>query len=378
MKKKDKIIFVHFFNSFSGSPRVLESVIGVFRHKYDCELITNDTNGFLDNVDVPKKKFVFKLSKNRIITLFSYLLGQIKVFFLVLESCTKGDLVYINTTIPVLGALAAKLRGAYVLFHLHEDTESLNFVHRAFAYFRRFVCDFEIFVSSYLCERGHIPTKEFCVIHNSLSEEFLVDAQKGKAGYQVGSKNFIVLMVCSLKHYKGLLQFLEIANLLQTRPEFTFRLVVDADQEMVDYFFADIKVPRSVEIHTSTLKVSKHYEDAALLVNLSLPDAWVETFGLTILEGMAYSLPCIVPEVGGPTEIVIDGENGFTVSAYECSKIADLIVNIYEDKELYSKLARNSAIKAKQFSYSAFEKNLLECISSIHPANKDKKTESFE
>ena len=375
MKKRDKIVFVHFFNGFSGSPRVLESVIRVFKHKYDCELITNDTNGFLDSVDIPKKKFAFDLSNNSVITLFRYLLGQIKIFFLVFKSCTKGDLVYINTTIPIFGALAAKIRGAYVVFHLHEDTDSLNFIHRTFAFFRRFVCDFEIFVSYYLFEKEHIPSKDFCVIYNSLPAEFLLVAQETQRGYQVESENFIVLMVCSLKHYKGVLQFIEIANLLKRRSEFSFRLVVSADQEMVDYFFADIEIPPSVEIHTSTSKISEHFKDAALLVNLSLPDAWVETFGLTILEGMAYSLPCIVPAVGGPCELVTDGENGFTLSAYECPKIANRIVEIFEDKDLYNSMAMNSAIKALKFSFPEYEQRLLTCMSAIHPANKEKRTE---
>jgi glycosyltransferase involved in cell wall biosynthesis len=373
MKKKDRIIFVHFFNSFSGSPRVLESVVDVLKNKYECELITNNTNGFLDNLDVPKKTFAFDLSRIGLITFFKYLLGQLQLFFLVLKSSNKNDLVYINTSIPILGALAAKLRGAFVIFHLHEDTNSLNFVHRSLAFFRRFVCDYEIFVSNYLFEKEHISSKDYCVIHNCLPAEFLNNAQKRYNDHQAHQENFIVLMVCSLKKYKGILQLIEIAKLLEGRSEIFFHLVLDADQEMIDYFFDDIAIPSSFRIFASTSKISEHFQDSALLLNLSLPDSWVETFGLTILEGMAYSLPCIVPDVGGPRELVTDGDNGFRISAYESVKIAKQIIKIYEDKDLYNKLAASSRKKAKLFSFNEFEQKLLTCVGNIHPNIKENK-----
>jgi glycosyltransferase involved in cell wall biosynthesis len=40
-----------------------------------------------------------------------------------------------------------------------------------------------------------------------------------------------------------------------------------------------------------------------------------DTFGMVVLEAHACGLPAIVSDVGGPQEIVVDGESGFVVKA---------------------------------------------------------------
>lgn len=57
------------------------------------------------------------------------------------------------------------------------------------------------------------------------------------------------------------------------------------------------------------------YQEASIILNLSDVNLWVETFGLTILEGMAYQLPAIVPPVGGVIELVEENKNGFLIDS---------------------------------------------------------------
>jgi len=52
---------------------------------------------------------------------------------------------------------------------------------------------------------------------------------------------------------------------------------------------------------------------AAADVFVSLPDNLQETFGMTVLEAMAASLPCVVSDWSGLKESVVDGETGFVV-----------------------------------------------------------------
>jgi glycosyltransferase involved in cell wall biosynthesis len=46
---------------------------------------------------------------------------------------------------------------------------------------------------------------------------------------------------------------------------------------------------------------------------VSLPDNVQETFGMTVLEAMAASLPCVVADWSGLKETVVDGDTGFLV-----------------------------------------------------------------
>jgi glycosyltransferase involved in cell wall biosynthesis len=90
-------------------------------------------------------------------------------------------------------------------------------------------------------------------------------------------------------------------------------------------------------------------------VNLSLPDEWIETFGMTILEGMQYGKPVIVPPVGGVTELVKDNWNGFRIDSHEYKKVALAIQQLQTDKNLYQKFSEASLMKAAEFSGKHFE-----------------------
>ena len=91
------------------------------------------------------------------------------------------------------------------------------------------------------------------------------------------------------------------------------------------------------------------YQNAALLLNLTIPEQCIETFGMTILEGMTYALPSIVPPIGGPLELVENGINGFTIDSREIDSLKDRITELYSNENLYNILSLNSLMKAKGF-----------------------------
>jgi len=44
------------------------------------------------------------------------------------------------------------------------------------------------------------------------------------------------------------------------------------------------------------------------------PSEWYETFGLNLVESFASGRPVVASRIGGMTEVVADGEDGFLVS----------------------------------------------------------------
>ncbi len=53
------------------------------------------------------------------------------------------------------------------------------------------------------------------------------------------------------------------------------------------------------------------------------PSLWYETFGLTLLESFAYGRPVIASRIGGMTEVVSEGEDGFLVDSGNIDQLTE-------------------------------------------------------
>jgi glycosyltransferase involved in cell wall biosynthesis len=356
LKVGGKIVFVHLNNNYSGSPRVLQTVINALQERPSV-LITSATEGFLTDVKIQKLTFTFKLSRYKILTLLFYIYSQVFIFLKVLIVCKKKDLLYVNTTIPISAGLAGRLKNAIVLFHLHEDVNSLNIVHKSLAKLRNYISDIEIFVSNYLYKTSYVEGKNSFLLYNVLPETFIEAALKVKVQHKQNSI-FNILMISSLKSYKGVYEFLKISEKLNNIPDINFTLVVDEDLNTINHFFSNTNLPKNLFIHKRTSSTIEFYRNSSLLLNLSRPDQWVETFGLTILEAMTVGLPCIVPPIGGPIELIEDGINGFRVSCYDLDKLQNVIMLLYGDSNLFMKISENNRSKAIKFNFHDFKNKL--------------------
>ncbi len=71
------------------------------------------------------------------------------------------------------------------------------------------------------------------------------------------------------------------------------------------------------------------YAEASVLVNPSLS----ESFGMTVVEGMASGLPVIATRVGGQEELVDDGITGLLIESEDPAQLADAIRQVRRDPE---------------------------------------------
>lgn len=103
-----------------------------------------------------------------------------------------------------------------------------------------------------------------------------------------------------------------------------------------DYFFTGYINPKEIQTYHNMIDVS---------VYLSLR----ESFGVSTLEAMASSKPVVVSRVGGLTEIVEEGENGFIVSPNNPEEAAMVIEKLVKDASLRTRLGRNGKEKVRKF-----------------------------
>ena len=106
-------------------------------------------------------------------------------------------------------------------------------------------------------------------------------------------------------------------------------------------------MPKNLTIYSRQKELSSFYQNADLLVNLTQPSLCVETFGMTILEAMPYGVPAIVPNEGGPKELVYNAYNGYRVNVENSGEIVDAILKSLE-KENYSTLVYNTLNRYKE------------------------------
>ncbi|MNJ45950.1 putative poly(glycerol-phosphate) alpha-glucosyltransferase [compost metagenome] len=349
-------VFVHLFNDRSGSPKVLSQVIKALSAEgHSIEVLTSDhTDGFLDGLPGCRRTIFYRRTENKFITLFLYIWSQIFLFFYCLRYWRKDVSFYVNTMMPFGAAVAARLLGKPIIYHVHETSIKPRSLKMFLRLIIRLTASKVIFVSKYLREVENFSGMHQCVVYNAL--ERISDSDPRSEKY------FNVLMVCSLKHYKGVPEFLILADLLSFRKDITFTLVLNADQVEIDQSPLLKYTPENVKVFSRQANVHEFYVKASLLLNLSRPDEWVETFGLTVLEGMGHGLPVIAPPVGGPAEIIAHGKNGYLISPYQSERISAAIQNIADDSELYSRLSQCALRRAGEFSVEEFNKNIAKAV----------------
>ena len=347
-----KIFACHLLNDYSGSPKVLMQLInGWIKNDIEVIVLTNkDNNGFLSNLKgVKYNLYWYKWSKNNFVRLLNYTISQFLLFFKILYLAHKNDIVYVNTVLPFGASLAAKVKKAKIIYHVHEVSVNPKILKWFLFKIPVLLADKIIYVSKYVRNANRRnKTKNGIVIYNSIDNDFLLHANNYKK-QNPDYKN--VLMICSLKVYKGIFEFIDLARV---NKHFNFKLVVNARNSEVDDFLKSIDVPKNLTIFASQSNTHPFYQWADVVLNLSHPDKWVETFGMTIVEAMAYGLPVIVPPVGGITELVKDYENGFLVDARNSKLLSNTLNMILSDKELYHKLSSTSTEKIKNYSEISF------------------------
>jgi glycosyltransferase involved in cell wall biosynthesis len=118
----------------------------------------------------------------------------------------------------------------------------------------------------------------------------------------------------------------------------------------VEEYFSTIHLPPNIIVFSAQKNVDRFYQRAKLVLNLSHPDRWVETFGLTLLEGMQYGIPVIGPPVGGPAELIESGVCGFSTHHLEKKTLKDQIQILANDPMKYQQFSRQAFQRADQFS----------------------------
>lgn len=365
------IVCFHLFNDYSGSPKVLKTVLnGLLDRGYAVDLVSS-RGGVLDELAHPnlKRKFTYRyrFSSNPAVTLLRYATIQVYTFFVAFRYLFSKDVVfYVNTILPVGAALAGWLTGKKVVYHYHENAFVKGRFYRFLAWAMQKMAAEIICVSAYqasfLKRKKHVR-----VVPNALPSEFIAQLHPDPAS---AFERKTVLMLSSLKEYKGTREFIRLAADL---PQFKFVLVINDTQENIDkYLNSNILpppqrkfgekygecvggntgqrwLPSNLTVFSRQEHVAVFYNAATIVINLTDRHQAIETFGLTSLEALSCGLPVIVPTVGGITEFVIEAYDGYWIDVQDLPIIESRIIEILQDRTLYASLSNNALSVSRRY-----------------------------
>lgn len=356
------VICFHLLNDYSGSPKVLQVVLkGLLDDGYPVDLYTSD-GGALDELspygNLRKIPCAYHFSSKRVITLFRFVKVQIVTFFLAFRYLFDREAVfYINTILPFGPALSGWMMRKRVIYHCHEYISKKGFSYRILGYLMQLIATDVICVSN--DQRKDIERKNrVYVVPNGIPDEI---SKLFSVSTASPFEQKTVLMLSSLKSYKGIAEFIQLANLL---PQYKFELVVNDTQYNIDSFFKEnnLQAPCNTWIYQRQDDVIPFYTRSSLVLNLSDKNRFVETSGLTIIEAIMAGRPVIVPTVGGIKEMVDDGINGYKIDTCNIDLIVRRIDLLLSDRELYDQMHDNALAMKPRFSASHMINSILAVI----------------
>ena len=253
--------------------------------------------------------------------------------------------------------LIAKLTGRKVIYHMHSSAADQYFSSRPEirARFRRWLMDqydAMIVLSEYWKSALQEKTKtDIITVFNSVEKHTLPSPDK--------TDKFIVFSIGIVGHRKGTYDILKIAKNLSHHKDIEFRIAGGGpDFDKLKQLCADEKLDDMI---TWLGWIGPEERDKEMAnADIFLLPSYHEGMPMAILEGMCADLPIISTPVGGIPDCIVEGKTGFLVNPGEINDFANRILQLKNNPELLSAIAKASGERASTvFSPEQFAENVM-------------------
>ncbi|WP_373473244.1 glycosyltransferase family 4 protein [Sphingorhabdus lacus] len=346
-------IFIHLLNDFSGSPRIINEKIDCYQKSgVDCFIVTGGTNGFIRTSGYPHRIIPYKKHSNKMIWAWHLLFWHLQTFLFILRIAGKADVVHCNTLLTAPHLLAAKIKGARTVSHIMETRITPKIHKRIMAGLVSCCADRLVYLSEYVKVAmkdtiSGVPSKITypCVDPVILNNANDLAQEKSRNG------QFTVGLICSLIWFKGYREFIQLASIC---PDLRFVLVLNGTAEAFYGEFNQDDLPSNLVVYFSLKDVSVALAEMDILLSLTQRTGWVETFGLTLIEAMAFGIPVVAPDIGAPTEYIRHGVNGYLIDETDMAGLSVMLEETFENAEKLLDMSNAARETAQGFTPSKF------------------------
>jgi glycosyltransferase involved in cell wall biosynthesis len=94
--------------------------------------------------------------------------------------------------------------------------------------------------------------------------------------------------------------------------------------------------------------------------------SYYETFGISVIEAMAFGLPVVAANVGGLPEVVEDGVTGILVPPKDPEALAEALVRLLRDPDLSARMGRAGRERVRsEFTVDKIVSQTLDVYQSV-------------
>ncbi len=260
------------------------------------------------------------------------------------------DVVHTHNAIPLLyGSLAARIAGVPVHIHTKHGSgipgESLksSLVNVTTAFLSNRFIAVSNDVKETVIKGYRLRPKKVTVIKNGIDINRYNVSSVDEAGLKrkelgLSQDAFIIGIVarlsCEKDHSTTLKAFSIVVNKFDHAD---VKLLVVGDGPLRDTL---IEEAGSLGIEDRVLFLGNRNDIPEILsaIDLFALSSLTEGISLTLLEAMAVARPVVTTDVGGNSEVAIEGETGFLVPPKDPPKMAEAMIKLLKDKDLANKM----------------------------------------
>ncbi len=350
-------INVHIITPNSQGTMREENIDGVIIHRFNFLPLKYDKLTYGSGMAINlKKHFIAKFQ------LMPYIIFCMYSFYN-LHKKERFDLIHAHWAFPsgLIGTIIKNFNNIPLITTLHGTEIFLGDKYKIAGYLMKYCLKYSDAVianSSYtMWKSKKIYEREYAVIpmgvdvgkFSPLSAKDITKL-KEKCGFH-GKK--MLLTVCRLIERKGVKYILESLNYIKSSNICLIIVGIGPEKEKLsDYANQLIKKNIALQIiFKNSLPEAEMIQihqvcDIELLASIVDDTGETEGLGVVLIEGAACGKPLIGSNVGGISDVIVDGFNGYLVDQMNAKMIAEKIDNIFENQEIIIQMGNNSRLHA--------------------------------
>ncbi len=288
------------------------------------------------NINVYEVKVKSKLDLTAVIRLYS-LIKRLKPQILhtqLFASDILGRIIGRILKVPVIiTGIRNIYYGSFSRYLLYKVTERFS--------------DETVFVSNAAAKRfselSIVPIEKAKVIHNGLDLNDFYKALSNeeklamRASLSLPEKGYLILAVGRLSRQKGYSGLFKALILLEKMIDFDYKLIIAGTGPLGQELEREVK---DLGLQHKVTFIGRCDNIPALMAAsdlLVLNSLWEGLPGV-VMEAMASELPVVATEVGGTSELIVDGETGYLVPPASPQEFAHCLKGIIQKSEFDRKL----------------------------------------
>lgn len=196
------------------------------------------------------------------------------------------------------------------------------------------------------------------VVYNGISPDKIKEGENNR--YKT-TLPYNIMYIGRLNVIKGVDNLLKATSLLRDKYSIEVSIVGDGpDREKFEKLAKELKIDDITTFYGQKTNVEEYLKKASVFV---YPSICPEVFGISIVEAMAYGIPCISNNVGGIPEVIEDKVSGLLCYTFAPEELAHNIENVLKSDNL--SMINEGRKCAKHFSIINTVNNLQNVFGEI-------------